>query len=286
VQQYEFDQHGNLVQVSYLGPHREPIVSREGLAKITHAYDAQNREVERTYYGLDGTRTLMIDPSAITDGYAGFRLTYDDRGNLVERSYFGVDAKPILSRERIARITYGYDVLGREIRRAFFDTYDHPTLGINGYASLARKFDARGNEIETAFFGLDDQPAQAETGYAKVLYSYDTIGRETDARYFDAQGREMTVDVVIAGVIPNTTAARLGFASGDRIIDYDGKKPTSTKQFADAVADVSGHNVRTLVLRRGDNELKFEVEPGRLGINLKIVLSEIVPTVQPIARSP
>ena len=157
----------------------------------------------------------------------------------------------------------------------FYDAHDQPTLGINGYASFARQFDARGNEIETAFFGLDGKPVQAGAGYAKVLYSYDTVGRETDARYFDAQGRQLAVDVVIAGVIPNTTAARLGFAPGDRIIDYDGRKPTSVKQFVDAVADASGHQLRRLVLRRGADDLKFEVAPGKLGVNLKIMLSEL-----------
>jgi S1-C subfamily serine protease len=102
----------------------------------------------------------------------------------------------------------------------------------------------------------------------------------------------MAVDVVIAGVIPNTTAARLGFAPGDRIIDYDGRKPTSMKQFADAVADASGHQVRSLVLRRGVDNLKFEVAPGLLGINLKIMLSEpapkapMGPSAQPIAQQP
>ena len=149
----------------------------------------------------------------------------------------------------------------------FTTTHDQPTLGIGGFASIARQFDRRGNEIETAFFGLDGKPVQAGTGYAKVLYSYDTVGRETDARYFDAQGHQLAVDVVIAGVIPNTTAALLGFAPGDRIIDYDGRRPTSVKQFADAVVDASGHQLRRLVLRRGPDDLKFEVTPGRLGVN-------------------
>lgn len=292
VQQREIDQRGNLVQVSYLGLDGKPTISREGVAKITYAYDGQNREVERAYYGLDGMRTLFIDPSAMTDGYAGVRLAYDDRGNVVERSHFGLDTKPILSREGIAKITYAYDVLGREIRRAFYDAHDQPTLGTSGYASFARQFDARGNEIETAFFGLDGKPVQAGTGYAKVLYSYDTVGRETDARYFDAQGHQLAVDVVIAGVIPNTTAALLGFAPGDRIIDYDGRKPTSVKQFADAIVDASGHQLRRLVLRRGPDDLKFEVAPGLLGVNTKIMLSEVPsatsvgPSAQPIAHSP
>ena len=146
--------------------------------------------------------------------------------------------------------------------------------------------------LKHAFFGLDGKPVQAGAGHAKVLYSYDTLGRETDARYFDAQGRQLAVDVVIAGVIPNTTAARLGFAPGDRVIDYDGRKPTSVRQFTDAVADASGHQLRRLVLRRGPDDLTFEVAPGRLGVNIKIMLSEAVsappmaPGAQPIAHSP
>lgn len=291
-EQREIDQRGNTVQISYLGPDGRPTISREGFAKITYAYDGQNREVERAFYGLDGMRTLLIDPSATTDGYAGVRLAYNDRGNLVERSYFGLDTKPILSREEIAKITYAYDALGREIRRDFYDAHDQPTLGMSGYASFARQFNSRGNEIETAFFGLDGKPVQAGTGYAKVLYSYDTVGRETDARYFDAHAHQLAVDVVIAGVIPNTTAALLGFAPGDRIIDYDGRKPTSVKQFVDAVVDPSGHQLRRLVLRRGSDDLKFEVAPGKLGVNIKIMLSEATsatpaePSAEPIAHSP
>jgi S1-C subfamily serine protease len=211
---------------------------------------------------------------------------------LVERRFFGVDTMPILTRERIARVTYAYDPLGREIRRAFYDTHDQPTLGTAGFASVARQFDARGNEIETAFFGFDGKLVQAGLGYAKVLYSYDTVGQETDARYFNAQDRQLAVDVVIAGVIPSTTAALLEFAPGDRIIDYDGRKPTSVKQFIDAVADASGHQLRRLVLRRGPDDLTFEVAAGKLGVNIKIVLSQaasaapVGPSEQPIARSP
>ena len=92
--------------------------------------------------------------------------------------------------------------------------------------------------------------------------------------------------------IPQTDRA---LGPGIEILSYDDRKPTSVKQFVDSVVDASGRQSRSLIVRRGSNELKFEVAPGRLGINIQngsgdgtgadAGKSSPSPS-QPIARSP
>jgi TIR domain/PDZ domain len=268
-----FDDRGNRIQQAAFGPDGRPTESRKGAATIKYAYDTKNREVERAFFGLDGARALLTDPFAETNGFAGFWQSYDDRGNLIEKIYFGLDAKPILSREKFAKMKSSYNARGQEIERIYFDTEGKPTISANGYASFHQEFDARGNLIEADYFGVDGKPVSVGIGYAKVRYEYDNLGRESRAIYFDDQKREITVDLIIASVIPGTTADRIGLALNDRILRYDGKKPNSLRQFVEAVTNASGHRARDLIVHRDSRELKFEVAPGRLGVNVRMALA-------------
>jgi C-terminal processing protease CtpA/Prc len=78
------------------------------------------------------------------------------------------------------------------------------------------------------------------------------------------------MQVVIRSVLKGTTAERIGLAPGDRILTYDGKRVSSVTQFPDMVADASGATQRRLVIRRGSEELTFEVAAGRLGVNIEM----------------
>jgi hypothetical protein len=292
----KFDARGNPIERDYLGVDGKPIVSTEGVAAITYAYDARSREIERAMFGLDGARVLLGDTGeASATGYAGYRQKFDDRGNLIETAYFGVDGKPKLNSENVAKIKNDFNARGQEVRRTYFDADDKPTLAIFGYAGLQQDVDARGNIVEQDYFGTDGEPVPIGLGYANVVYRHDSLGRELDATYFDAQGRPLAMDLLIVSVAHGSFAERIGLAAGDRIMNYDGRKPNSAKQLTDAVTDASGGQSRVLIVRRGSDELKFGVPPGRLGINIRMTPANTTgtsrqtnapPPPQPAAQSP
>jgi hypothetical protein len=91
------------------------------------------------------------------------------------------------------------------------------------------------------------------------------------------------MDLGILQVFPGTVAERIGLAPDDRILSYDGHKPTSVKQFVDAVADASGRRVRRLVIGRGTDVLQFDLPAGRVGVRVDIVRAAI--TNEPNDRS-
>jgi YD repeat-containing protein len=268
----KFDPRGNLIGVEFLGLDGKPILSAEGITRVAYAYDTRNREVGRAFFGLDGERVLLADTGqGGIFGHAGFHKKYDDRGNMIEVAYFGTEGKPRLTNEKIAKIKYEFNARSQEVGRAFFGVDDKPTPSTNGYAAFRQQFDVRGNIVEQTYFGADGEPVAVGLGYAKVIYNHDYLGRETDAKYFDALNRPLSMDVLIVSVIPGTIGERIGLAAGDRIESYDGHQPTSTKQFIDAVIDASGHQTRVLIVRRGTQELTYEVPPGRVGIVIKMV---------------
>jgi len=194
-----------------------------------------------------------------------------------KRAYFGVDGRPVLSPDGFAAATYLYDPRGNEIEYAFFGVDGKPTLGKLGIARVRRVFDLRGNVTEMEVFGVDG-PVNFFMGCCpKVVYAFDDSDREIKATFFDAKNREVPTEIVVLNVVPGSMAQGLGLAPGDRILSYDGKKPTSVEHVVKLVTDLTGGPPsRILRIRRGSQVLMFKVGPGRLGSNL---------VVAPVTRS-
>jgi hypothetical protein len=277
--QQAFDDRGNRIEMDWFGTNGNPILNNEGVAKVIYNYDPRGNEVGRAFFGVDGKSTL------INAGYASYRQAFDERGNRIELDFFGADGNPTLNNEGIARITYNYDTRGNEVRRAFFGVDGKSTLINVGYASSRQAFDERGNRIELDYFGTDGKPIVIPMGFAKIAYSFDDVGREIRATYFDAQGREISMQVVVRSVMKGTTAERIGLVPGDRILSYDGKRLSSVTQLVDMVTDASGATRRRLVIRRGSEELSFEVGAGRLGINTEMARADSDEVKNPRAQA-
>jgi C-terminal processing protease CtpA/Prc len=72
----------------------------------------------------------------------------------------------------------------------------------------------------------------------------------------------------------DSPAQRIGLMSGDRILRYDGEKPTSVNQMINLVRDFSGRASWVLIIGRGSQTLTFEIAPSRLGVTLDIVQAD------------
>ena len=77
---------------------------------------------------------------------------------------------------------------------------------------------------------------------------------------------------IITMVSPSRQAGRLGLKAGDLILSYNKQKIETSSQFIKTTHGTAGlpsDNKIPLVVRRGDQELRFEAEPGILGVNVE-----------------
>ena len=274
-----YDARDNMIDWASFGANGKPLPGPAGFAEFRAVFDARSNEIERTFFGPDGR------PVALWDGYSAIRRVYDFRGKKVEEAYFGVDGEAVVNRDGYAKLSLAYDPRGNVIATTFLGIDGSPVLDKDGAAKIVHSYDARGNEIERAFFGLDNRPRSTKDGYAMVKYDYDDFGRETRANYLDAAGRGISMEMVVVNVLRGATAERIGIKTGDRILSYDGKVPTSTRQFIDLVTNATGAASRALVVRRGSEILKFEIAAGRLGITLEMMRAASEAAATPQAQA-
>jgi hypothetical protein len=294
-----FDDNGFLTGQYCFGTDGDLTLSYLGWAHLTTQFDDHGNLTKIAYFGLKGSPPV---------GDAGFLFDYDRRGNIVKTTAIGVDGIPKEDSRRIAITKRRYNTRNQIIRMDYFDLAGNPTLGtigcaselteydnrgravavtclgfngeitnrIEGYAKQTTAYDSRGNTTQIARFDAEGKPvAGSKSGWARVFYTYDSRNIEIGAVYLDKLGREIPVDVVFIDIDPGSTAERIGLVKGDRVLSYDGKKPTSDQQQLNLVSDYSGHPTRILIVRRGAQTLTFMVGPGRLGAAVDVVPAEV-----------
>ena len=94
----------------------------------------------------------------------------------------------------------------------------------------------------------------------------DVGDRDYDAVLF-AAGR--TNRVLVAGVITGSAAERAGLRAGDELVSYDGKNIFDSQTIVSATTQGSAGADTELRVRRGDDELRFLLPRGPIGIALE-----------------
>jgi YD repeat-containing protein len=281
----EYDARGNLLEKTFLDVDGRPVATRSGHATLRQAFDVRGYLVETVYLDARG------NPTWNAEHIARVSHAYNNNGDQIESSFFGVDGKPVEASEGYARIVQTFDARGEKLSQSYFDVAGRPAaVKSGGQAKVTWRYDTRGNLVEEAYFGPDGSPRH-DDGCVRIVYTYDRDGREKSVTYFDAADRELHMQLVVRGVIPGSTAANLGLATGDRIISYSGEPATSIKRFQDLTNTFKGF--RVVVVRRGDRELSFVSPGGTLGVYLGLVRrdepagGEPAPTARaPLAKSP
>ena len=97
----EYDDSGNVTEISYYGISGEPCYAKWGYHKEVSEYDELGNCISRTYYGTEkayfdteGKPCLFID-AKIGIGYARYTCEYDERGNLSKETYYDKDGKEV-----------------------------------------------------------------------------------------------------------------------------------------------------------------------------------------------
>lgn len=95
----------------------------------------------------------------------------------------------------------------------------------------------------------------------------DELGdRDFDAALY-ASGRNNRV--VVAGVLADSAAARAGLRAGDELISYDGRRIFEAQAVVRATAEGKAGGTTELRVRRDDEELRFLLPRGPIGIRLQ-----------------
>jgi hypothetical protein len=278
-----YDDRGNMVEGAFYGADGELMLHPEyGHAIVRRQYDEGGRLIEEAFYGTD--EKLLLHSQ---HGYAIARNEYDDRGNRIVESYYDVDGY-----HRV----YEYDDRGNRVAEAYFDAKGQPAghpsggyhrwraeyddggnrmaesyFGLDGYHWVYRN-DERGNAIASAYFDPEGRPAEHADGYHRWAATYDDAGNQLERAYYDKSGSKLEVAAKVIDVIPDSRAESIGLMTGDLILRYAGKDIHGASQFVREVAIGQGPK-RELIIWRDNQTLTFQVEPGRLGVEINDVVA-------------
>ncbi|MFZ4699961.1 MAG: PDZ domain-containing protein [Candidatus Methylumidiphilus sp.] len=267
-----YDEHRRITEQSYYGEDGKLRRLPDGYARLTKSYDELGNETETAYFGEDGK------PVVWKDGYAIFRRSYDDHGRLLEQSYFGEDGKLRRQSNGYARFTREYDNLGHQTAEAYFKEDGKLVRGPDGFATGRARYDDHGRMIETSFHDETDALTSNVDGLARVIIHYDDDGKSSISLQ-GAHGEILERHTKVVSIRPGSQAERLGLKPGDIIQRYNGREIKAMEELIKATKE-PGDVPRELVVRRGKAVLKFQVQPGLIGIEMRNIL-EPVPAQKP-----
>jgi hypothetical protein len=121
LQRKTLDARGNTLSCRYLDEDGARMLGKRGYFRLGWEYDARDRLVRETFYGL------AEEPVELSDGVATLASEYDAGDRWVRRSYFDVAGKPATGSEGAVR--------------------SEPIYDQNGYLEKWRRLDATGQEV-------------------------------------------------------------------------------------------------------------------------------------------
>jgi hypothetical protein len=176
---FDFDNRGRIVAMSYFGLDDRPIAHQTGPAKAMIAYDDIHRATVHTYWNANGAAT--------TDSSGVHRLIQykDERGRLVEVESFDTDGKLVARRVAL------YDERGRHIGAAYYGPDGNLVVGKEGFATMRAEFDQRNNVIQIAYFGVQGEPVVSTEGYARAQWTYNAKGQVISVVSYGVNGESI-----------------------------------------------------------------------------------------------
>ena len=127
--------------------------------------------------------------------------------------------------------------------------------------------------IETSFRDEADALIPSVDGLARAMIHYDDNGKPTISLQ-GAHGEILEQHTRVVSVVPGSQAESMGLKSGDIIKSYNGREIKAMAELAEATKE-PGNIPRELVVRRGNARLKFQVQPGRLGIEMHTIFKPV-----------
>ncbi len=90
------------------------------------------------------------------------------------------------------------------------------------------------------------------------------------AQLSGTEAKSVEREIHVERLVEGSQAQRLGIAPGDVIVEYDGKRVETPVDLKEAIAVASRPEIK-LIIRRGEKLIDMTVQPGKLGIYLKMI---------------
>lgn len=170
-----FDQRGRLVESSYLGTNRQPILNPERWSRVVHTLSDDGHQLRSAYFDANGpTRTLA--------GFAVVARDFADR--VVDIHYLDVDHQTLIaSSAGYARVVKTLDARGQWIEQATFGAQGERVAGGDGAHRNVAVRNTRDEIIRVEDFGTDAEPNLLRV----TEYDYDSWGNPAEERHLDAR---------------------------------------------------------------------------------------------------
>ncbi|HEV8377628.1 MAG TPA: protein kinase [Tepidisphaeraceae bacterium] len=257
-----------LLEERYLDRDDKPFFQNGRGSRQTFVYDNNRVLKEKTKWGFSPTE----------HGYAAVRLTFDARGKVIEEMYLGTNAEPVAVHGYTIRAT-DYDIRGRRILEKYLDADRKPVRTTVGYDRIRFEYTPAEDVTRVWELGYD-----GSEGYATACRAHDARGKIIEETFLDAEGKNVSVEVVVSEVKKGGQGEAKELLVGDVFVEYDGRAVKS-------VADFISHRDREpnpgpakeLKVRRQGQTVNRSIRPGKLSVELR----NRVPGFQPRAlRSP
>jgi YD repeat-containing protein len=251
--EYRFDALGNPDRLDYRGADGTPIRGDAGFASIVRRYDPWGNPLNFAYLDEHG-RPVKAVLGCYQNAYA-----YNRRNQVVEHLCFDGEGNPLDQDSGVYRSVSTYDDLARLAHRT-----DYFGTG-RTFARLDVDYDEKGRIIKEQYLDKSGHAAFGPYGYAGMTKRYDAEQVETS--FIDERGAPVVPAIRVRSVVPDSQASRIGLQPGDIVLRYAGRDVSVVSLPPATRSREPGP--RELLVMRERRLLKFEVQPGPIGIDME-----------------
>lgn len=280
----DYNDKGRKIAAKYFDAAGIPAEGPDGSSGYRHTIGPDGR-LEQTTYEYQG--------GANTKGFAKANWQYDEAEKVTGISFLDAENHPTRNPSGYYRVTFLYDSDGKQTQKRYHyelddekaaDADSAPTDGDKTADGSSKKypfsyslenFDKNEHVTSATYHRRDGQLAIGDEGYAKCVTDFDATGNSIANRYFDDKEHPLQAEVLVAELVPGSQAESLKIQVDDVLLTYDGKPITDKSSFIYGRSqEKPGGAAKRLVVRRGSEELGFDVAPGQIGM----VLTDRIPS--------
>jgi hypothetical protein len=183
-----YDENGELLQKTALGPKDEPVNDSSGKATL---------RVSRTDKFGNPLEMIVLDASgkvtATKDGWSIRKSAYDPDGNIAEVSHFDSSGQPTIDVKGYHKIRWERDGQGNIVKEIYLNAADKPTVGDEGCYSQITDYGAgqANTFVRVTCLGVNEEPTVNRLGFAGRKEVYDSQKRLGEVSFYDDEGRRV-----------------------------------------------------------------------------------------------
>lgn len=186
----QFDDSGNLIDVTYFDPAGKPATMADGVHHRVNKYDERGYRIHENAYGIDGK------PASAKGAVPEAECKYDNRGNMLEQTGLDGFGRPADNLNGVHRIVYAYDRHNNNTLVEYY-TKDGKLAVPSGveFARVTAEYDTHNQPMNYCFYNADNKLI-----YKRVC-EYNNKHKQTKEYNVDANGKPVMINGFYMGTI-------------------------------------------------------------------------------------